>query len=187
MVVALNNATGAPYFTREQMAEIDDRFAAFQMNTKQVATVVDQSSPFKLQKQNGLCRSFEVFTENEGIYVVTVVLGSRNGSRSSHAIAVDRDRNVINFGLNDDGDDQITLRPDGFETETVGAAKEGLLKHFSDLVAIEVADVWRVQVKTKRLEEVPHAALLPPVVAPTRAAEDEGTAGDGKRHCPGLN
>ena len=61
------------------------------------------------------------------------------------------------------------------------------MQHFSDLVTIEVADVWRVQLKTKRLAEVPHAALLPPVVAPTRAAEDEGTAGDGKRHCPGLN
>jgi len=94
------------------------------------------------------------------------------GSRYfTHAIAVDRNRNVINFGLNDDGDEQITIHPEGFETENESSAKEGLISYFKDLKNIEVADVWRVRVKTKRLAEVPHAALLPPPVKEKREVD----------------
>eukprot|EP01046_Picozoa_sp_COSAG06_P047548 COSAG06_NODE_6939_length_2706_cov_1.981204_1_plen_104_part_00 len=79
----------------------------------------------------------------------------------THAIAVDRYRDVINFGMNDDADDQITLRPDGNEVTFVSCAKEGLMQHFPNLKAIDVGDVYRVQIKSARLEDVPHVALLP--------------------------
>ena len=72
--------------------------------------------------------------------------------------------NSIVDHLNDDGDEQITIHPEGFETENDSSAKEGLLSYFKELKNIEVADVWRVRVKAKRLADVPHAALLPPPV-----------------------
>ena len=164
LVIAFNNACGGMYLTRQQMAEIDDRFAKGHISLKAIAGVVDQHTPFNLQLQRSLQRSFEVFTVAQGIYIVALVLTRSDGAVFTHAIAVDRNRNVINFGLNDDGDDQITIHPEGFEAENESSAKEGLLSYFKDLKDIAVADVWRVRVKTKRLAEVPHAALLPPPV-----------------------
>jgi hypothetical protein len=35
-----------------------------------------------------------VFTQSEGIYVVTVVLACKNGAMFTHVIAVDRSRHV---------------------------------------------------------------------------------------------
>ena len=171
LLIALNNACGRMYLTRQQMAEIDSRFAKGHISLKAIAGVVDQHTPFNLQLQRGLQRSFEVFTKAEGIYIVTLALVRADGAVFTHAIAVDRNRNVINFGLNDDGDEQITIHPEGFETENESSAKEGLLSYFKDLKNIEVADVWRVRVKTKRLAEVPHAALLPPPAKEKREAD----------------
>ena len=171
LLIALNNACGGMYLTRRQMAEIDSRFAKGHISLNAIAGVGDQHTPFNLQLQRGLQRSFEVFTVAEGIYIVTLALTRSDGAVFTHAIAVDRNRNVINFGLNDDADEQITIHPEGFETENESSAKEGLLSYFKDLKNIEVADVWRVRVKAKRLAEVPHAALLPPPVKEKREVD----------------
>ena len=98
----------------------------------------------------------------------------------THAIAVDRYRDVINFGMNDDADDQITLRPDGNEVTFVSCAKEGLMQHFPNLKEIDVGDVYRVQIKSARLGDVPHAALLP-VPCNKRVGEGDDDEAPAKR------
>ena len=121
--------------------------------------MVRQKTPFDLQLLKALIGNFEVFLQDSGVYIVVLLLVAKSGAVSPHAIAVDRDRNLVMFGQNDGCDDQITLQPCGGDLHDVGAAKEGLLRHFPQLKDIIVAEVWRVQVKTKRLSDVPHAAL----------------------------
>ena len=162
LVVAANNAFGGRFLTRDQLAALDKKFAVGEMQPQVFKQLVTQLTPFRLQQQKSLARSFDVFTKSEGIFIVTMVLVRDDGVIFTHAIAVDRYRDVINFGMNDDADDQITLRPDGNEVTFVSCAKEGLLQHFPNLKEIDVGDVYRVQIKSARLGDVPHAALLPP-------------------------
>jgi hypothetical protein len=107
LIIAVNNACGGIYLSRDMMAKDDSRYIDGHISLKAIAGQVGKHTPFSLQLTRGMEQTFDVFTATEGVYVVALVLVRGDGVAFTHAIAVDRDRNVINFGLNDDGDEQI--------------------------------------------------------------------------------
>jgi hypothetical protein len=151
--VALNNAVGEPRFNRADMAKFQPAFDDRDMPVKFLVRAISVGkSPYEGVVCKKLTGTYKVFLETSGIYVVCVTLFLKNGTQQSHMISFDANRDILCFGMDDAGFEQITLLIEKPDRSNEAAARDNLLGHFPDLKRIEVTFVIEMRVKVKALK-----------------------------------
>jgi hypothetical protein len=152
-VVALNNAVGHPQYSRNAMAQFQPAFEKGDMPVKLLVRAISQGrSPYIGQECKNLTGSYKVFLETSGCYVVCMTLFLKDGSQQSHMISFDAYRDILCFGMNDDGFEQITFLIEKPDRANEAAAKDNLLAHFPKLKRMEVTFVIQMFIKLKALD-----------------------------------
>jgi hypothetical protein len=120
-------------------------------------------------RRKGSASAAQIATlEVAGIYVASVELTCKDGTRSHHAIYVDAERDIVHFGRNDDNDDMISFMIEKSDRQDVASARDGLVttENFppnSDepgrsQESMKILEVYQVLIKAKHIRQVPHAA-----------------------------
>jgi hypothetical protein len=155
IVVALNNAIGHGFYTRDKLAAIDPDLKFGDMPVDKIKNAMEQTSPYTGVVCKSFTNNFEVFRQREGIYLIVAALILKNKTQQNHAIAFDAYRDIVNFGLNDN-QFPMTFRIEKKDRTDVSYAKDNLLQELSDYSAdindIKIFHVIRMQVKVKALK-----------------------------------
>jgi hypothetical protein len=188
VLVAMNGAFGGVYLDRGKLSQFDDSLQQGPIDLQAVCEVVNMcKTPFVLEYSTALSKGgYDIFLRTTGIYVAVLGLTLADGTINFHAVYIDGYRDVVSFGYNDGGADQIAFlieKADRRDTET---AKANLLspRNFPvdknepgrALVAIDVLQVAQVMLKTKAMRFAKHAAYLG-----LKRAAGTAAGGGGKR------
>jgi hypothetical protein len=151
-VVALNNAVGHPQFSRKAMAQFQPAFKKGDMPVKQLVRAISSGrSPYVGKECKQLKGSYKVFLKTSGVYVVCMTLFLKDGTQQSHMISFDAYRDILCFGMDDEGFEQITFLIEKPDRKDEIAARDNLLSHFPKLKRMEVTFVIEMGVKLKAL------------------------------------
>jgi hypothetical protein len=172
VLVAANGAFGGVYLDRGKLSQFDDSLHQGPIALPAVCEVINRcKTPFVLEYSTALSKGgYDIFLRTAGIYVAVLQLTLADGTINFHAICVDGYRDVVSFGYNDFGTDQVAFlieKADRRDTET---ARANLLspRNFPvdenepgrALVSVDVLQVAHVMLKTKALRFAEHAAYL---------------------------
>jgi len=160
-IVALNNAVGEPYYTREAMATFQPAFEKGDMPVKLLVRAISHGqSPYEGKVIKTLAKSYDVFMRTSGIYIVCATLVRKDNTKQSHMIMFDANRDIVCFGMDDEGFEQITFLIQTPDRADVDAAKQNLLSHFPKLKSIDVTFVIQMYVKLKALRYTHEPAYI---------------------------
>jgi hypothetical protein len=175
VLVAVNGAFGAQWIQRADLAADQPRweFGGLSLADQQLQNYIKSKTPFVLEYRGRLSKKqspqcFEVLLEVAGIYVASVELTCKDGTKCRHAIYVDAERDIVHFGRNDKNDDMIAFMIEKSDRRDVASARDSLVtrKNFPpnpnepgrSLESMKILEVYQVLIKAKHMRQVPHAA-----------------------------
>jgi hypothetical protein len=179
-VVAMNNAVGHPQYSRKAMAQFQPAFEKGDMPVNLLVRAISRESPYVGQECKQLTGSYKVFLETSGVYVVCMTLFLKDGTEQSHMISFDANRDILCFGMNDQGFEQITFLIEKPDRKDETAARDNLLSHFPKLKCMDVTFVIKMQVKVKALFSHAHEPAYKKVKKKKRKRHDAKRTGQKK-------